>query len=357
MRLFEKYNFSLLISSVLICCISLLVLYSFNVNLVKQQLVFFFLGIILFFLVGAVDFTVLLIFSRQLFITIVCLLLLTFFVGKEIRGSVRWISFSFVNFQPSEFSKIILILVLSAFFGYKVKSSIGLKTFSQSLLLLLPILILVFIQPDLGTFLILLLVYISMFLYLKPSVYYFLFAFISGGILSNPIWFLLKDYQRVRIETFLNPSLDPQGSGYNVLQSTIAVGSGMLFGKGFGFGTQSRLRFLPEYHTDFIFASFAEEWGFVGVTVLLLLFLILLNSLVSSFKEGQTLEGRLVGIGVFSFVLFHVLINIGMNLGIMPVTGIPLPLMSYGGSSLISTFIALGLSNSVWYSSKRTRLG
>jgi rod shape determining protein RodA len=177
--------------------------------------------------------------------------------------------------------------------------------------------------------------------------WYFIISFLALGIFSSPLWGILKDYQKKRMLVFLNPSLDVLGSGYNVIQAQIAVGSGGLFGKGFGHGTQSQLNFLPAHWTDFAFASFSEEWGFVGVALMVLLFLLLLIVLMLIYKRTQNGGGSLIVGGVFAVFLTQFLINVGMNLGVMPVTGIPLPFISYGGSSILVSLLLLGLVQSV----------
>jgi len=214
--------------------------------------------------------------------------------------------------------------------------------------LFLPMLFLVVVQPDLGTTIILLLIFVGMLFYAGVNKIYFVLAFVVLGLFSSPIWANLHDYQKERIIVFLNPTLDVAGSGYNVIQSTIAIGSGGLLGRGFGHGTQTHLQFLPVYWTDFIFAAFAEEWGLVGVVCILVFYAALLVSVLRISFKVESSFGSLLCAGVFILFFSQFGINVGMNLGILPVTGIPLPLVSYGGSSLVTSLFLLGLVQSVW---------
>lgn len=353
MRFLEKIYFPLFLPAFLICSLSITILLSLNSIYAKQQLIYVLLGVSAFFLVYDFDYTLLLLFWKYLLLVINLLLLVTLIIGREVKGSLRWITIGFFNFQPSEFAKLFLIISLAAFFSLNGSKSFNFKLIAKSFLIFLPITFFVFFQPDLGTSLIFCLIYFIMIIQMKVPKIYFIIAFVFLGLVSNPLWHSLKDFQKDRILVFLNPYKDPLGSGYNVLQSQIAVGSGLFFGKGFGGGTQSRFSFLPEYHTDFIFASFSEEWGFVGVFVLLALFTWLILSILKVLSVTYDKFGFFISLGVLVIVLFQLLINVGMNVGIMPVTGITLPLVSYGGSSVVTTFLGLGLVNSVWNRSKK----
>jgi rod shape determining protein RodA len=268
-------------------------------------------------------------------------------LGRTKLGSTRWIDFGFFNFQPSEIFKIILVLSLSHFLVRKEEiSTIDFLIYLG--MIALPV-ILVLLEPDLGTALIYVIIGIFLFLACRTREIYLLFSGLLIAILMPIFWFfILRPYQRERILTFLDPQHDPFGSGYNVLQSTISVGSGGWLGRGLGHGLQSQLNFLPIAHTDFIFASLAEELGFIGAGLLLILFLVLIFRLVSIGVLAKDALGRYIAFGVAVMILFQVLINVGMNIGIMPVTGIPLPLISHGGSSLFSTMIALGIVGSIF---------
>jgi rod shape determining protein RodA len=208
--------------------------------------------------------------------------------------------------------------------------------------------VLVFIQPDLGTTLVLFSVLIGILFYSGMNKWYFLLLILVFGLLSNPIWNMLQDYQKQRIMVYINPQLDTQGSGYNVIQSLIAIGSGGLIGQGYSKGTQTHLNFLPAYWTDFVFASYTEEWGLVGVLILFLIYFLLLYLIIYLISKTTDVYGKLIGFGIFTTILVQFIINVGMNLGLLPVTGIPLPLMSSGGSSMIVSLIMFGLLQSIW---------
>lgn len=268
-------------------------------------------------------------------------LVLTFILGQVTRGSVRWIEIGPFKLQTSEISKPLLILSFAHFFTRPIIKP--LPWLINKILLILPIVFLVFLQPDLGSTIIISIIWFGMLLGTSLPRRYILIL-LSLGIISLPLAFTtLQPYQKERLTTFLNPYSDPSGSGYNVIQSQIAIGSGKLFGKGIRQGTQSQLRFLPERHTDFAFASFAEEFGFLGAFILISSFLIILLTL-SQLGENHDPFSKLIATGVFWLFFAQIAINIGMNLGIMPVTGITLPLFSYGGSSILSLGMALGLS-------------
>lgn len=286
--------------------------------------------------------------SSRVLIYAISLLSLIFIlvVASHVRGSKRWIDFFSFRLQFSELMKPFLIVafasVLTPWAG-----NVTLKRLGISLLFFIPIAFLIFKQPDLGN----VIIYTTTFLFLLISAGLSLSYVVYGGIafivLSPVIWFSLHDYQRNRILTFLDPTYDPLGMGYNVIQSTIAVGSGMWTGRGLGRGVQSQLQFLPEHHTDFIFATYSEEFGFIGSIVLLLLYFFLLYRILRIAQNTTDPFSRLVAFGAFGLILTQMVINIGMNVGMLPVTGVTLPMFSYGGSSLISTVMLLGFVNGV----------
>jgi rod shape determining protein RodA len=310
-----------------------------------RQFIFSIIGFILYFVFSRLDYRFLSNLSLWLFIGICVFLGLTYLWGLETRGSTRWIDLGAFRFQPSEFVKPMLILTLAAYIAaFPVKKIINL---GASLLLAgLPTL-LIFKQPDLGSALIL--VVIWFFVIIAGGVRFSVLLIMVGigSIIAPLVWFFLKEYQRQRLLMFLDPSVDPLGSGYNVIQAIIAVGSGQILGRGFGRGTQSHLNFLPEYHTDFIFATLAEELGFIGSFLLIGLFTVLIWRTLRIAERSTDSFGSLIAVGVAAMLVFQVLVNMGMNMGVLPVTGIPLPLVSYGGSSLIATMISLGLVQSV----------
>ncbi len=342
----KKVDYFLLLTMILLLVSGLTVILSTNREAFGRQIIFALSGLVIYIGVSLFDYRLLKKVSIGLYAAVVGLLGLVFVSGVVTRGAVRWLEFRTTQFQPSEFSKVALILLLASLLSSHI-SRLSLKVFLASTVLTAIPVILVYLQPDLGTSITLLTIWLGITVAagLKPS-HLFLMAAAGLGLLA-PLWSFLKSYQRQRITSFLNPARDPLGSGYNVLQAQIAVGSGQFWGRGFGRGTQSHLQFLPEHHTDFIFASLSEEWGFVGALVLLFFFTVLLVRILMVARDAGDGFGNLIAIGVFSFLLPQIFINVGMNLGIMPITGIPLPLVSYGGSSLWVTMVALGLVQSV----------
>jgi rod shape determining protein RodA len=265
-------------------------------------------------------------------------------VGKVTSGSQRWLSLGPISFQPSELAKIALVIVLAKFFsekrGYR---GYRLKDLWQPFLLIGAPSILILKEPDLGTAMLLVAGSLSMILFVKVSWKSLVILVGSALSLAPFVWFSLKEYQRMRILTFLRPDRDPFGAGYHINQSKIAIGSGQFWGKGFLNGTQTRLHFLPEQHTDFAFSVLAEEWGFAGSVLLLILYLFLILWGLNIAKVSKDRFGAILSVGIVAFIFWQVVINVGMVTGLLPVVGIPLLLFSYGGSSLISTMAAMGL--------------
>jgi len=346
-KILKKVDYFLLLAMILLLVFGLTVILSTNPEAFGRQIVFALTGLLIYIGVSLLDYRLLKLVSVGLYFGVLGLLGLVLVSGVVTRGAIRWLELGTGQFQPSEFSKIVLILILASLLKTNIGSRLSLKVFLASLVLTAMPVILVYFQPDLGTSIILFTIWLGIIVGagLKTSHFFLLAA--SGLGMLVPLWSILKDYQRQRIISFLNPALDPLGGGYNVLQAQIAVGSGQFLGRGFGRGTQSHLQFLPEHYTDFIFASLSEEWGFVGSLLLLLFFAVLLGRILVVARYACDDFGTLIAVGVFSFLLSQVFINIGMNLGIMPITGIPLPLVSYGGSSLWVTMMALGLVQSV----------
>ena len=272
------------------------------------------------------------------------LLILVLVIGHSGGGSQRWINLGFFRLQPSEPAKLAIVLVMAKYFqddeppkGYR------LRDIWVPFALVGPLVVLTLVQPDLGTAIILGVVFLSMILMSGLRLRSFL-CLAGTGLALLPIgWHFLKSYQRARILTFLDPDRDPLGAGYHVIQSKIAIGSGRLFGKGYLHGTQNRLDFLPAQHTDFIFAVFSEEWGFVGCLVLLLLYVIMIAYCLRLVQRAKDRFGGLLVFGMVAIFFWHVVINVAMVSGIMPVVGVPLPMVSYGGSALASMMFAIGV--------------
>lgn len=350
MKILNNLNWSILLSSLLLVSIGILVIYSTSEDFALQQLIFTIIGFLFFLALSQIDLHFLRKVINPLYIFTFLLLLTVLVLGYETRGSIRWIPLGFFNIQPSEFSKLALILSLAAFWR---GNSADWRNIFRSFLLASPFILLIFIQPDLGTALTLSAIWLGMLFASRISIKKSLVLLLIILLILPLSWLFLQNYQRQRITGFLQPETDPLGKGYNLIQSTIAVGSGQIWGRGLGRGTQSRLQFLPEHRTDFIFAAIAEEMGFLGSTVILVIYFYLLISLLRVASQTQDKFSYLMVTGVFSFILFQTFVNIGMNIGILPITGITLPLISYGGSSLIVTLACLGLVSSISKNVKR----
>jgi rod shape determining protein RodA len=351
-RLLLNFDWVLLGAVLAVALIGLANLYSsahlytnMGVPLYLKELTYYLFGAAILLLIISVDYRVLLTLNYPLYAGMILMLLSAILFGKTIGGSQRWIDLGFFNLQPSEPAKLILVITLASYYYRKetVKGFTLLDLAVPALLTGLPFL-LIAKQPDLGTALLLASSFASMTLFVKLRKST-LVTLVCGGLSIIFIgWkFLLKPYQRQRVETFLNPENDPLGTGYHIIQSKIAVGSGLIFGKGFMKGTQGQLDFLPERHTDFAFSVWAEEWGFMGSALLMgcYFFMILwgLNIAISARDKF----GVLLAFGVVSLIFWQAFINLAMVMGLLPVVGVPLPLISYGGSSLLTNLAGLGL--------------
>lgn len=352
MRLLSIINWPIFLSVSSLLLISILVIYSSSPELALQQGIFAIAGLGIYFLISAFDYRMLSNFIKPLYFLIIILLVIVFILGFETRGSMRWIPLGFFNIQPSEFAKPVLILALAYFWSKHAPTWTNI--FKSIVVLGIPG-ILIYKQPDLGTFLTVAAVWIGLLFAARISFKKILTLALIAAVVIPVSWFTLHDYQRNRITSFLSPDSDPLGTGYNIIQSTIAVGSGQLTGRGLGHGTQSRLQFLPEYRTDFIFASISEELGFSGSILIVGIYLFLYSYCLYSCQKSPDAFGFLIIFGVVSMLFFQTVVNVGMNMGMFPITGITLPLISYGGSSLISTLICLGLVTSVIRLQKRTK--
>jgi rod shape determining protein RodA len=317
----------------------------------QRQIFWIILGLVFFVLMSNFHYHRIWDATYFLYTLALFLLFLVFILGTVRLGAQRWLRVAWFNFQPSEIAKLIIVIFLARYFSQKSVDNVSLLVNKTGILrgVFLPF-IFIFIpigliieQPDLGSGTIILSIFIVM-LYLAGVRLRYIILFLLFILLIMPLlWHFLRDYQKDRLLVFLNPNIDPLGAGYTVIQSRIAIGSGGLFGKGWLSGTQSQLRFLPESHTDFIFATFAEEWGLAGSLVLLCAYYILINQGIRIALKTNDNFGRLLAFGISAMLGLQVFINIAMNLGFAPVVGLPLPLMSYGGSSVLMTFIALGI--------------
>ncbi len=283
-----------------------------------------------------------------LYFLITFMFVLLLIVGTVILGAKNRFDLGFFSLQPADPAQIVLVLILAKYFSRRHVEIAHLRHIIVSGAYAFIFFALLFFQPDFGSAMIVFSIWLGMVLIAGISKKHLLTVVLLGAVTFGGLWlFAFQDYQKARILTFLNPLTDIHGAGYNAYQSTIAVGSGQLLGKGVGYGTQSKLAFLPEYETDFIFAAFAEEWGFVGVCVLFILFGILIWRVLAISRYGAGNFEMLYGVGVVIVLMSHIIIHVGMNIGLMPVTGITIPFLSYGGSHLITEFAALGILTSM----------
>jgi rod shape determining protein RodA len=302
------------------------------------------LGFLLLLVIIFFDYHLLLSVAYPLYWISIAFLIAVLLFGRAISGSQRWLTVASFSFQPSELVKIALILALAKyFFSNELNRRHGFRDLYFPFgMALLPALLIIK-QPDLGTALLLLLVSLSIFLLLGVE-WKALLISIGGMILSMPIfWLLLKDYQKKRILIFIQPESDPLGAGYHIIQSKIAVGSGGFWGKGFLKGTQGQLRFLPEQHTDFALSVLAEQWGFIGSMGIVTLFLILILWALNIARQSKDRFGMVLALGLCAIFFWQSLVNMGMVVGVVPVVGVPLPFISYGGSSIIASLIGVGI--------------
>src|SRR3989344_2862540 len=338
----------LFISALSLSLLGLATMYTFHGDngFFERQIIWLALGIIAMFLFMIPDYRFLRA-GHTTFVVYVAVVLLLFFVlmfAEVTLGAQSRFDLGFFSLQPAEFSKLVLIALLAKYFSKRHEMIGDFRHIIISGLYTFVIFALVFIQPAFGSALIIFAIWFGMILISGIHLRHLLIVFAIGAVTFGAMWhFVLLDYQKARIHTFLDPLADIQNTGYNVYQSIIAAGSGQWVGKGIGYGTQSKLEFLPEYQTDFIFAAFAEEWGLVGSLVLFTLFGIVVWRLLILAKLGATNFERLFASGVALFIVAHFTIHVGMNLGLLPVTGLTIPFMSYGGSHLLVEWIALGI--------------
>jgi rod shape determining protein RodA len=312
----------------------------------NRQIVWIIISLAVFFFFSTVDFKFLrktgIVFGS--YVATVVVLVALFLLATATKGAQGWFDLGAFSIQPSEFAKLALILLLAKYFSRRHMEIKNIRHILVSGAYAGLIFVLVALQPDFGSALIIFSIWFGMVLVSGISKKHLLLVFTLVVLVVGFLWnFVFYEYQKQRIMTFIHPLEDIRGAGYNAYQSTITVGSGQILGKGLGYGTQSRLKFLPEYQTDFIFAAFAEEWGFVGVLLLMSLYAIALWRILATAMNGATNFEILFGVGVTIMFVAHLLVHIGMNVGIMPVTGITVPFMSYGGSHLLVTFMALGI--------------
>jgi len=321
-------------------------------TLFVQQIIWLIAGWTIFFVLTFLDYLWINRVVWLMYIINVGALVYTDFFGRIVLGGQRWIDLHFFRYQPSETMKMCLILVLSRILVHKNPEGpgMGFRELLFPLTLVLVPFALTMKQPDLGTAMMLMFIGGTLLFFVKIRRSIIIALTILGMIAIPIVWkYALKDYQRHRVYTFISPDSDPQGKGYNSIQSKIAVGSGQFFGKGFRQGTQSQLEFLPERHTDFIFSVLSEEWGFVGSMIVISTFVFLFLVCFEIASRSRDKFGALVVIGVSGYLFWHMFVNIGMVMGLLPIVGVPLPLLSYGGSGMLTTMAGMGLISSVAY--------
>ena len=352
----QRFNFSsidwfLMIPVAILLVFSLATLFSINQEIFKSQLLFTVISLGVFLFLTQLNPSVLRYYSLPIYITSLILLATVLIFGSESRGSVRWFEFLGFGIQFSELLKPFLALALASFLASLRDYSF--KSFLSVLVFLFPLVILIFLQPDLGNALIYVFVTIGILIIFGFPYKWFFAGFLIWLATLPLFWLVLHDYQRQRVLTFINPGRDPLDTSYNAIQAVIAVGSGMILGKGLGQGTQAGLRFLPEQHTDFIFATISEELGFIGALAVIICFAVIFYRLYLIIKNSEEKFSKIFSIIVFLILFVHFFINVGMNIGIVPIVGVTLPFVSYGGSSLLSNLILLGLLFAVNKKSRR----
>ena len=358
---FKYFDIPLQIVTLLLVVVGLTLLYSTTIasgssSIFLRQLLFFAAGLAAFFFFSFFDYHTLAKGNRVVYVVFILMLVYLLVLGSHIKGSKRWIDLGILNFQVAEFVKISVILGLARLMHLRRGEINSWRNILWSFLYAFVPAVLVLLEPDLGSTIIILIIWAGIIL-VSPIKKRFLIIMLLIAISATGIgWkFFLQPFQRDRVKVFLDPQLDPKGKGYNVRQAAIAVGSGELVGRGLGKGMQSQHKFLPERQTDFIFAASSEEIGFLGTGTLLILYFFLLFRLLKIIKAARDDLGMYIAAGVFFLFFAHVVINICMNIGLLPVTGIPLPFMSAGGSSLIVALIALGITQNIAMQSKILR--
>ena len=349
----KKFDYVLLLSAFLLLAIGITAVYSATytrtTSFYQKQILWAIIGTGMFFTFSNIDYRIYSRYSKLIYIFNVVFSISVFIFGSKVLGAQRWIKLGPISIQPSELAKLFVVLTFSDLLIRNYKDTFrGFKDLILSGIHIVPIFLLVAAQPDLGTGVVILFVYMVL-IFLNGIDYktYFTLCGVGAALMPVAYFFALKPYQRQRVFTFLHPEDDLLGSGWNIIQSKIAVGSGQLFGKGFLNGTQDKLRFLPESQTDFIFAVISEEFGFVGSVTIIGLYFLLIFTILKIAQKTEDRYGQLVCYGIAAIIFFHTLVNIGMVIGVMPVKGLPLLLLSYGGSSLMFVSTMLGIVQSV----------
>lgn len=350
----KRFDTTLFVLMALLIIFSLVVQYSLSLSvkgegddIFLKQLIFALVGLFLFFIVSLTDFRFVRSSAYLIYFLTLLLLIGVLIFGQNFRGVKGWLSFGSFNFQPVELAKLAAIIVLAKFWQ-EARKPVRVKHLIFSFILIFPFIFLIVRQPDLGSALMIVILWLGIFFLVDKNKKHFIGLLIIILLITSLAWlFFLKDYQKDRILTYLNPQSDPLGRGYQITQSIVAVGSGQILGRGFGLGSQSQLRFLPEGETDFIFSVLAEEFGLIGCLILLGLYLALFYRLIRIALLVYDNFGLVLTLGVTISLFFQMFINIGMNIGLVPVVGVPLPFISYGGSSLLISMISIALIESI----------
>lgn len=364
-KLFKEIDYQFFIPMLLLMGFGLLLIYSaafettpFNSqakSFLTKQAIWIAFSLIFFFLFALTDYRQLTRFTGHIYFLMLLLLVLVLFIGKKTSGAQRWFLIGPITIQPSEFAKFMVLITLSSFWAKHYQSSKDIWLILRSFLHIFIPTFLVFVQPDLGTSVTFIILWLSSLLIVGTRAKQIIAIIIAGILLAVGAWHfdIIRPYQKKRIEVFLNPHSDPLGAGYHIIQSRIAIGSGEVWGKGLFKGTQNRLNYIPAQHTDFIFTVAGEEIGFVGcIFILSLYFLLIWRCFVTALETEDTL-GQLLSASVGVILTFHIFVNIGMTLGLMPAVGIPLPFLSYGGSNLLAFLIMGGIVQSVYQRRKK----
>lgn len=347
----RNFDFLIMFSAAAIFAIGLMIVYSASSSIsggsqdvyVTKQLQALIVGVILAVIIFSIDYRRFADAAFILYVLDLIFLAVVLAVGAKRLGATRWINIGGIGFQPSEFAKIIFILALSSFLARRKDVIKEPSNLIWSIVILLPLFFLIVIQPDLGTALMLMPILIAI-VYVSGVNLKGIGIFLASCLIASPFfWHFLKDYQKKRLLVFINPDMDPLGAGYTIIQSKIAIGSGQFLGKGWLAGTQSQLNFLPERHTDFIFSVLCEEWGFLGAFIVIALYFVIIYRGISIIEQTTDTFGKLVATGIVSLLAFQVVVNIGMTMGLLPVVGITLPFISYGGSSLITSIVSIAI--------------
>ncbi len=347
----KRFDLGLFFGMLLLIILGLAILYSLSLrsgatNYFKKQFIFVIIGLLVFFAATFTDFRFFKSTTYWIYILTIFLLIAVLIFGREIRGVKGWLNFGFFNFQPTELAKIVAILVLAKFWQ-EARRPVKISDIVISFLLISPLVYLISRQPDLGSALVIMIIALGVLFLVDKSKKHLISIFLLIAILLVVSWFfILKPYQKERIVDFLRPQ---QGSGesvYQITQSKIAVGSGKVFGRGFGLGTQSQLKFLPEPHNDFVFAVLAEEFGLIGSLLLLGLYIFVIFRLIKISLAVYDNFSMVLGLGVGVYLFLQMIVNVSMNIGLFPIIGLPLPFVSYGGSSLVISMLAIGLVES-----------